>query len=215
MTLPPSEQRQLLREEALAARKEMPQPYRAHKSAVISDLLLTSFDLTLGITSTAVQDASVAVYQAFREEVDLHDFIEGLYNKGARVAFPCMVKDAHCCDDSQGAVIQTMEMRFVSHNQYKAGHITFLDNPLASFQHDAPELQAYPYAPAHDLTMLVVPVVAFDKQGTRLGYGGGNYDRYLTQMLPSCRITGVAFAEQEVEYIPREVHDVQIPLLIR
>ena len=61
--------------------------------------------------------------------------------------------------------------------------------------------------------MAVVPVVAFDKSSNRLGYGGGNYDRYLTQLPDSCRITGVAFSEQQVEEIPAESHDVSLPVL--
>ena len=61
--------------------------------------------------------------------------------------------------------------------------------------------------------MIVVPAVAFDKHGNRLGYGGGNYDRYLTQISSDCRKIGVAFTGQQVDSIPAESHDIPLPIL--
>lgn len=58
-----------------------------------------------------------------------------------------------------------------------------------------------------------MPVVAFDDKGNRLGYGAGNYDRYLAQVPASCRTVGVAFAEQRIEAIPAESHDVKLAIL--
>lgn len=48
---------------------------------------------------------------------------------------------------------------------------------------------------------------------TRLGYGGGNYDRYLTQIQDGTRIAAVAFAEQEVNEVPIEAHDIRVPII--
>lgn len=53
--------------------------------------------------------------------------------------------------------------------------------------------------------VLLVPLLAFDKRGHRLGYGQGHFDRYLHQH-PSMTI-GIGFKEQEVEEIPHQVHD--------
>ena len=198
-----------LRNEALQARSEMPQPYRAHKSAHICQSLLESLDLTLGITGVAPEDTCVAVYSSFPEEVCLHDFIEQLYQRGIRVAFPCMIKDSWSCND----IAQNMEMRLVDVDSYREQHVSFLLHPLTSYFHDSEELAAFPYIPAVDLTMIVVPVVAFDTNNNRLGYGGGNYDRYLTQLSSECRKIGVAFTEQHVDPIPAEQHDIPLPIL--
>jgi 5-formyltetrahydrofolate cyclo-ligase len=54
-------------------------------------------------------------------------------------------------------------------------------------------------------TLLLVPLLAFDGQGRRLGYGGGYYDRTLAGA-PSITI-GCGFALQEVDRVPTETHD--------
>jgi 5-formyltetrahydrofolate cyclo-ligase len=69
--------------------------------------------------------------------------------------------------------------------------------------------QPFPSAPLIDPTILLIPLVAFDRQGQRLGYGGGFYDRTLEQLRkkgPICAI-GLAHAVQEVEAVPRGPHD--------
>jgi 5-formyltetrahydrofolate cyclo-ligase len=57
--------------------------------------------------------------------------------------------------------------------------------------------------------VLLVPLLAFDAQGYRLGYGGGFYDRSLAALRRDGRVTavGVAFAAQEVGALPRAPHD--------
>lgn len=215
-----------LRAEARQARSEMPAPYRAHKSSELCKRLEESLTLTLGITGINASDVIVAVYSAFPEEVDLHDFIETAYAQGCTVAFPCMVKDAW----GTGCTQQTMEMRSVPAELWRSNQVPFLNNPLKRYSHNDEELQLYPYVSAKELTMITVPVVGFDTRGNRLGYGAGNYDRYLTQIAQfdkengredrrnnnyccSCRIVGVAFAEQQVDDIPTEEHDIPLTIL--
>ena len=52
---------------------------------------------------------------------------------------------------------------------------------------------------------MLVPLLAFDKKKNRLGYGGGFYDRTILhlQKTRSLKITiGIAFNEQEIDYVP-------------
>lgn len=214
--------RDRLRAEARQIRAGLPEPYRAHKSAEICKQLIESLTLTLGITGKAPAECTIAVYAAFPEEVDLADFISHAYELGCRVAFPCMMRDTHGVTDVPR---QTMEMRAVAAEGYAAYAASsetddpepsqaplFLAHPLKYYTHDHEDLIAFPYVGADELTMIVVPVVGFDVQGNRLGYGAGNYDRYLAQVPSSCRVVGVAFSEQQVEAVPTEAHD--IPLAI-
>lgn len=59
---------------------------------------------------------------------------------------------------------------------------------------------------------LIVPLLSFDKQGYRLGYGGGFYDRTIAQLREAGPILtiGLAFAAQQVELLPRGTHDMPL-----
>ncbi len=56
---------------------------------------------------------------------------------------------------------------------------------------------------------LFVPLVAFDRAGRRLGYGGGYYDRTLAR-LPGAVAIGCAFAAQELDEVPADPYDVRL-----
>lgn len=58
--------------------------------------------------------------------------------------------------------------------------------------------------------VVIVPGVAFTAAGDRLGQGGGWYDRFLPLLRPECVTIGVAFAEQVVDTLPVESHDVRV-----
>lgn len=57
--------------------------------------------------------------------------------------------------------------------------------------------------------LVVVPGVAFDRRGYRLGYGGGYYDRALPGMVRAVKI-GLGYALQLVESLPAAAHDVRL-----
>lgn len=206
------ERRDEIRRAVIAKRAELPKPYRLHKSSAICDELEASLDLTCALTDRAPEDCIIAVYSAFDEEVQLDQFIRTAYKRGAKVAFPCLMNDAW---GVEGAPEQTMEMRVVPQSAYEAGSVLFIARPLKKLAHDSEELEGFPYVPGSELTMIVIPLVAFDAHKNRLGYGGGNYDRYLPQLSPECRQIAVAFTEQEVPYIPTEEHDVPVNVLAR
>jgi 5-formyltetrahydrofolate cyclo-ligase len=56
---------------------------------------------------------------------------------------------------------------------------------------------------------LIVPLLAFDRAGGRLGYGGGYYDRTLG-LLRGATAIGVAFAAQEIAQVPTGPHDIRL-----
>ncbi len=57
--------------------------------------------------------------------------------------------------------------------------------------------------------VLLVPLLAWDGQGRRLGYGGGYYDRTLAS-LPGRRAIGCAYAAQRVAEVPADAHDMPL-----
>lgn len=62
-------------------------------------------------------------------------------------------------------------------------------------------------------SIVVVPMLAFDGDGYRLGYGGGFYDRTLPRLAAS-QVVGVAFEAQRVEAIPRGPNDVRLATIV-
>jgi 5-formyltetrahydrofolate cyclo-ligase len=54
--------------------------------------------------------------------------------------------------------------------------------------------------------LILVPLLAYDAAGVRLGYGKGYYDRAFLAH-PAARRIGLAFSCQEVDHVPREAHD--------
>jgi 5-formyltetrahydrofolate cyclo-ligase len=62
--------------------------------------------------------------------------------------------------------------------------------------------------------LVLLPGVAFDRRGHRLGYGKGYYDRLLPARCPNCLLVALAFDCQLVDEVPVSAHDVSIDLLI-
>ncbi len=62
-------------------------------------------------------------------------------------------------------------------------------------------------------SLILVPGCAFTRDGLRMGYGGGYYDRYL-QLYPKAVTIGYAFEEQIYDAIPSEEHDRQLDFVV-
>lgn len=67
-------------------------------------------------------------------------------------------------------------------------------------------------AKPEDISLVVAPLLAFDRTGGRLGFGGGYYDRFLTQV--RCPIVGIAFSMQEVDKAPMDEHDIPLDMVV-
>ncbi len=64
------------------------------------------------------------------------------------------------------------------------------------------------------IDFIVVPGLAFTRDATRLGQGGGHFDRFLPLLADDCLRIGVAFREQIVDGLPVESHDVTLDLVV-
>lgn len=79
-----------------------------------------------------------------------------------------------------------------------------------------PELRRDPQRafPNSGLGLVLVPGIAFDLSGGRLGRGAGYYDRFLAKCQPRPAIIAMAFDAQLLETVPREPHDFPMDALI-
>ena len=191
-----------LRRTVIARRDAIDLDVRAAKSAVVCARLVELMDSS----GTAGQRA-VAVYAAMGSEVDPAAFAAAAAKRGWRVAYPCMFSatDAMACG-------QRMCMRAVAADDASAA--PFIAHPTRAFAATDVDSSRFPIVPAEALDMIVVPLVAFDQTGARLGYGGGCYDRYLPMLSPVCQIVGIAFDEQRINHVPTDAHDLPLPNII-
>ncbi|MFL5341188.1 MAG: 5-formyltetrahydrofolate cyclo-ligase [Gemmataceae bacterium] len=79
-----------------------------------------------------------------------------------------------------------------------------------------PELRALPerQVPVEELDLIMVPGVAFDRRGARMGHGKGYYDKLLQHARPDAPLVALAFECQLFPEIPVAAHDVFMDLII-
>ena len=130
----------------------------------------------------------VGLYQAFRDEIHPDEIAERLHHTGRRLALPTTPKYGHP----------------LTFRAWAPG------DPLVVGRHNIPE--PAPEAEEVHPQVLLVPPVAFDRRGYRIGYGAGFYDRTIPQLraMHPLFTLGYAFACQEVEHLPAEHHDVPL-----
>ena len=191
-----------LRRAVIARRDAIDLDVRAAKSATICARLVELLD-----RSDSAAPHAVAVYAAMGSEVDPAAFAAAAAKRGWRVAYPCMLSaiDTAACG-------QRMCMRAVAADDASAA--PFIAHPTRTFAATDIDSSRFPIVSAEALDMVVVPLVAFDRAGARLGYGGGCYDRYLPTLSPACQIFGIAFNEQCVDGVPTDAHDLPLPHII-
>ena len=130
----------------------------------------------------------VLVYAASATEVDIEDAAEGLRSRGVRTLYPRV-------DGEDLALVPVSRIE-----ELVDGH-RGIREPKG--------LAADPSI----VDAVVVPGLAFDLRGWRLGQGGGHYDRLLPRIADALRI-GVAFTCQVVPQVPRDAHDIAMDLLV-
>ena len=84
-------------------------------------------------------------------------------------------------------------------------------HPDVSLDFSSPDRSSPLPAPVYD--MIIVPLLAFDDDLQRLGFGGGWYDRFLAGQPDALKI-GFAYEFQHADQIPVEPHDIPLDLII-
>jgi 5-formyltetrahydrofolate cyclo-ligase len=87
-------------------------------------------------------------------------------------------------------------------------------DPVIEVSFGAREPAAGRIVEPEELDAVLVPAVAFDVAGYRVGYGGGYYDRFLARVRPDALRIGIGLAVQRVERVPRGRFDLPVDLLV-
>ena len=132
--------------------------------------------------------AIVGGYHALPEEADPARLLERLVELGCHIAYPRVA--------GKGAAL---EFHRVPDGEVLAPGTFGIHEPLDSWPRVTPDV-------------LLVPLLAFDETGHRLGYGGGFYDRTLAVL--NVPAIGIAYAGQEVSSIPHSAHDRTLTMIL-
>ena len=132
------------------------------------------------------------VYVSKPPEVHTHDLIGLLIAMGKTVVVPIIEKDT-----------KTLRLSYLDDPAVLKESTFCVPEPLG---HELP-------ARASDVKAVIIPMLAFDKKGNRLGYGSGYYDRFLSSHPHLTRI-GLAFACQELEEIPADATDAGMDIIV-
>lgn len=130
--------------------------------------------------------APIAVYVASAEELDLAPFIRAALSKGAALVAPRW----------NGETYELVSLDSLE---------SLIEGP-----HHILEPRAGDVVEPPSVAVWLVPGLAFTRQGGRLGYGGGWYDRFLSAASPTASKLGIAYPFQLVDELPLEAHDVPL-----
>lgn len=133
-----------------------------------------------------IESKTVMLYSSLPDEVQTHDFLEK-WRHEKKIILPTVVGD------------DIIPVELSEETEFAVGDFNIL------------EPQNKPYDGDYDL--IVVPGVAFDRNGNRIGRGKGYYDRFLCKHLSVKRI-GICFDFQLVENVPTEDNDIKMDEII-
>ena len=128
---------------------------------------------------------TVMLYSSFQSEVQTKELLRKAFVQGKKVCLPCVNNAV-----MNACAVGSLEEISVDKNGFACGEIV---SPLK-------------------IGLVVVPGVAFDESGNRLGRGKGFYDAFLKSV--SCEKIGLAFELQVVESVPVQAHDVAVDKII-
>ena len=178
--------KKIIRKEILRKRNEIPVNVRFRKDALIKK--------TLFALSEFASAKTVLFYASFRSEADTAGMIEESLQAGKKVVLPRVDKEKH--------FLRLYEIK--DPGELSPGYMGI---PEPSVPDDR-------LITIDETDVVIIPGVAFDYSGNRLGYGAGYYDKLLSKRMKKIQIIALAYEEQIVDSIPSEAHDVKVDMIV-
>lgn len=191
--------KQKLRHAMKQRRSQIPELSRHEQSREAS--LLAEQEVLEPLRRKLNRPLTVFIYASFRDEPDTSYLMNHCWMNNDRVIVPKVVGEG----------------RFMLHVLKEAGDL----HPGAwGIPEPAEHTDIWPETRLAEIDLIVVPGLAYDKTGGRIGFGGGFYDRFMSALQFSegreteTLITALAFREQILtDCIPMEPHDFKVELL--
>ena len=162
-------------------RREVDPEEREEASAAICDAVWARDDVQAAVAAKH----PFAVYLANDDEIDLAPLVERLWAADVTVAVPYWHAES---------------------GTYRLAIYTNASTLIEGFHGIMEPAETYDIAPS-DIGVWIVPGLAFTRDGRRIGYGGGWYDRYLAAAAPDAVALAVAYPFQILDDIPTDPND--------
>ncbi|MDA4113922.1 MAG: 5-formyltetrahydrofolate cyclo-ligase [Thaumarchaeota archaeon] len=173
-----------LRAQAIAARRAIPHALLVQESRLVEENLASQDEY---------RDARlVASYVSKEDEVRTDEIIGRMFAEGKRVAVPLM--------ETRSVMLVFLEIHGLG--ELSMGHFGILEPGR-----DAPPV------PLNVTDLVLVPLVAWDDRGHRIGYGKGYFDRALAGRGRSLAV-GLAMESQRIQKVPEGPSDVRLDMVV-
>jgi 5-formyltetrahydrofolate cyclo-ligase len=166
---------------------------RLRKEAMIpKDRLEKSHRICLHLMKIIRNSETVMVFTSKEKEVNTEPLIHTLFAQGNPVVVPIIVKED-----------VSLRLSYLRDFSALVPSTFGVPEPIGS---EIP-------AAAEDIDTIILPMLGFDRQGGRIGYGAGYYDRFLSKNR-NMRKIGVAFSCQEVGSLPVDENDIPMDYIV-
>ena len=170
-----------LRAQVLARRSALPADQRSAAATLIRDAVLAEPQVQMAGT--------IAAYYSIGAEPGTHGLVFALWKRGSYVLLPVLRPDG--------------DLDWASYE----GPDSMVPGPRGLLEPGEPPRGVDAVARAD---AVLVPALAVDGAGRRLGRGGGSYDRALARVGPLVPLIALVYDDELVEHVPAEGHDIPV-----
>ena len=148
-----------------------------------------------------IKAETILCYVSFRSEVNTRNYLEDVITLGKKLVLPRV--------DAKHRSLRLFEVRDPA--ELSPGYMGILE----------PKISTHREVTLSDIDLIIIPGTGFDRTGSRLGYGGGYYDRLLSyeskqlaKVERHIMTVALAFEEQLGDQIPAEPHDIKVDMIV-
>lgn len=176
----------ILRKEMLKKRSLLPLEKRNELSKAISNLLYE--------TEYFKKAETIMAFINFGSEINTRYIIEKSLNSEKSIVIPITIPETK----------ELKVSRLLDYSELEVGFYNIL----------TPKEEFLRFINPSNIDLVLVPGLIFAKDGYRIGYGGGYYDRFLSKLDPKVTKIGIGFDLQVVNTVPTDQYDIPVDYIL-